>query len=111
MKNYTKKPVTIQAVQWNGQNIKEMANFMKTLVDGDWVQDLDLEAYKYPYITLQGEHWIFDDGVLMIKTLEGTMLASIGDYIIRGVKEEYYPCKPDIFYLTYDEVYETNSVN
>lgn len=102
MKNYTKKPVTIQAVQWNGQNIKEIANFMKTLVDGDWVQDLDLVKIKYPYTTIEGERWVFENGNLMIKTLEGTMLASIGDYIIRGVKEEYYPCKPDIFELTYD---------
>ena len=37
------------------------------------------------------------------------MLASIGDYIIRGVKEEYYPCKPDIFELTYDETIETKN--
>jgi hypothetical protein len=47
----------------------------------------------------------------MIKTLEGLMMASKGDFIIRGIKGEYYPCKPDIFHLTYDEVFETNSVN
>lgn len=102
MKNYTKKPVTIQAVQWNGQNIKEMAKFMATEKDGTWVQDLDLEALKYPHTTLEGEHWIFDDSVLMIKTLEGLMASSKGDYIIRGIKGEYYACKPDIFEMTYD---------
>jgi hypothetical protein len=102
MKNYTKKPVTIQAVQWNGENIKEMAKFMATEKDGTWVQDLILEELKYPHTTLQGEHWIFDDSVLMIKTLEGVMMASKGDYVIRGIKGEYYPCKPDIFEMTYD---------
>ena len=102
MKNYTKKPVTIQAVQWNGFNIKEMAKFMQTEEDGNWVQDLDLESMPH-HTTLQGTHWIFDDSVLMIKTLEGLMMASKGDYIIRGVKGEYYPCKPDIFEMTYNE--------
>jgi len=40
----------------------------------------------------------------VIKTLEGDMVASIGDYIIRGIKGEYYPCKPDIFEMTYEPV-------
>jgi hypothetical protein len=110
MKNYTKKPVTIQAVQWNGINIKEMAKFMRTEEDGNWLQDLDFDSMPHQS-TLQGTHWIFDDSVLMIKTLEGLMMASKGDFIIRCIKGEYYPCKPDIFYLTYDEVFETNSVN
>ena len=100
MKNYTKKPVTIQAVQWNGTNLKELAKFMQTEEDGNWVQELDLESMP-PY-TLQGKHWIFDDSVLMIKTLEGLMMASKGDFIIRGIKGEYYPCKPDIFEMTYN---------
>lgn len=43
---------------------------------------------------------------LFIKTLEGTMEASVGDYIIRGIKGEYYPCKPDVFRATYEEVIE-----
>ena len=103
MKNYTKKAVTIQALQWNGENIKEIAKFMQTEQDGTWVQDLNLEELKYPHTTLQGEHWIFDDSVLMIKTLEGLMASSKGDYIIRGIKGEYYACKPDIFELTYDQ--------
>jgi hypothetical protein len=108
MKNYTKKPVTIQAVQWNGKNIKEMAKFMATENDGAWMQDLDLEELLYPHTTLQGEHWIFDDSVLLIKTLEGVMMASKGDYVIRGIKGEYYPCKPDIFEMTYDAEQEEN---
>ena len=43
-------------------------------------------------------------GHIEIKTLEGTMRGEIGDYIIRGVKGEFYPCKPDIFNATYDLV-------
>jgi hypothetical protein len=103
MENYTKKAVTIQAVQWNGKNIKELAKFMATEEDGSWIQDLNLEDVNYPHTFLQGQHWIFDDTVLLIKTLEGNMIASDGDYIIRGVKGEYYPCKPDIFELTYNQ--------
>ena len=91
-------------------SVKEMAKFMRTEEDGNWVQDLDLESMPH-HTTLQGTHWIFDDSVLMIKTLEGFMVATKGDFIIRGIKGEYYPCKPDIFHLTYDEEYETNSVN
>lgn len=44
------------------------------------------------------------DGSFTIKTLEGNHLANVGDYIIQGVKGELYPCKPDIFKITYEEV-------
>ena len=44
--------------------------------------------------------------LLFIKTLEGNHLASVGDYIIKGVQGEFYPCKPDIFEQTYEEVQE-----
>jgi len=46
------------------------------------------------------------DGLVLIPTLEGLMTASIGDYVIRGVKGEFYPCKPDIFAATYEPVEE-----
>ena len=51
---------------------------------------------------------IYADGTCDIKTLEGTMKAGYGDYIIKGVKGELYPCKPDIFKQTYDEVIDDN---
>lgn len=44
--------------------------------------------------------------IMYIETLEGTMKASVGDYIIKGVNGEFYPCKPDIFEKTYEEVAE-----
>ena len=77
MAKYRKKPVEIQAVQWNGENIKEVLDFSK-------------DAYL-------GK----DDCTLFVETLEGDMKASIGDYIIKGVNGEFYPCKPDIFEKTY----------
>ena len=77
---YTKKPVTIDAIIWNGENIDEIANFM------NW--------RNFEHDKRNG---------LIIRTLEGSHNASIGDYIIKGVKGEFYPCKPDIFLMTYDE--------
>lgn len=77
---YRKKPVVIEAVQWTGENISEMIDF----IIGSF------------------EHELEDPKELKIKTLEGTMTANVGDYIIKGVKGEFYPCKPDIFAATYD---------
>lgn len=80
---YRKRPVTIEAVQWTGRNIEEIGRFTGNKA----AFDLIFETVK-------------------IETLEGTMVASIGDYIINGVKGEYYPCKPDIFEQTYELVKE-----
>lgn len=79
MPQYRKKPVVIEAVQYVGPNFEEMEKF----VGGDAE---------------------FRDGQLIIATLEGAMKASIGDFIIKGVKGEFYPCKPDIFAATYELV-------
>ena len=78
-KKYRKKPVTIEAIQWLGTNLSEIDDF----VGGS--------------IANKGT-------TLVIHTLEGDMEASIGDYIIKGVKGEFYPCKPDIFAKTYEEI-------
>lgn len=48
------------------------------------------------------QNWDGDDDGIVIQTLEGSMLASPGDWIIKGVKGEFYPCKPDIFAATYE---------
>ena len=77
VKKYRKKPVIIEAVQWNGKNLTEIDNF----VGGS----LKIEVSS-----------------LVIHTLEGDMEASINDYIIKGVNGEFYPCKPDIFDKTYE---------
>lgn len=76
---YRKKPVTVEAVQWTGENHAEMCEF------------IDPEVFE-----------IFPRVGLVIHTLEGDHHASPGDYIIKGVNGEFYPCKPDIFAKTYE---------
>lgn len=76
---YRKKPITITAVQYTGNNLEEVLRFTGDLA----------------YIDARG---------LIIRTLEGEHIASVNDYIIRGIQGEYYPCKPDIFVKTYDKV-------
>lgn len=80
---YIKKPITVEAVIWTGDNRKEIWDFCTLCYF-----NTDLETGKLS---------------LMITTLEGVMEASVGDYIIKGIKGEFYPCKPDIFLLTYDK--------
>jgi hypothetical protein len=94
---YRKKPVVIEAVQLKECNIFEVATFMGG-------KKPDVSSY------IASEKWddyvklvIANEGVT-IKTLEGDMVADFGDYIIKGVKGEFYPCKPDIFELTYDKL-------
>lgn len=79
MGKFRKKPVEIEAVQWTG-NLEEMENFLTVDVT----------------ITLTGE--------IVIPTLEGKMKGNIGDWIIKGINGEFYPCKPDIFEKTYDKI-------
>lgn len=87
VKKYTKKkPVTVEAVQWTGDNRKDIWDFCTLAYFNTDFETGDLK--------------------LMIQTLEGPMEASVGDYIIKGIKGEFYPCKPDIFLLTYDHVSE-----
>ena len=81
---YRKKPVVIEAIEWIGSNSVEMSKFMGIPLD---------KVTAAPFVN-----------TLKIKTLEGVMSASIGDFIIRGVKGEFYPCKPDIFAETYKQV-------
>ena len=79
---YRKKPVIVEAVIWTGNNIDEVKELAKSAV----------------------ENIIFVNNNLYIETLEGNMNASVGDYIIKGIAGEFYPCKPDIFKQTYETV-------
>ena len=90
---YRKKPVTIEAIEWTGDNLREIISLTG--------------------LHKSAEKWSWDEYVnvvniagLKIFTLEGTMMANIGDYIIKEVKGEVYPIKPDIFKLTYEKVVE-----
>ena len=89
---FTKKPVTIQAIQWTGENLREVITF----TDGP----PDTRSHHTGMAWDDYRDLVARDG-LKIYTLEGEMLASPGDWIIRGVKGELYPCKPDIFQETY----------
>lgn len=86
IQRFTKKPVTIEAIQFaaDPNTISNIHGF--------------LGAEKSVLEKTPGSF----DPVLKIDTLEGTMTAQVGDWIIKGVKGEFYPCKPDIFEATYD---------
>ena len=86
MAKYRKKPVVIEAIQWDGS--EDMA--IEISSDDDFEGMLDFKTGSF-------------DG-FYIETLEGRMKVSKDDYIIKGVKNEFYPCKPDIFELTYEEL-------
>ena len=90
VKQYRKKPVVIEAVLWD--ETKETFELLK---------DMGMESTSsQSHVT---ENYVRR---MHIETLEGSMLANNGDYIIKGVKGEFYPCKPDIFEATYEKVDE-----
>lgn len=93
MPKFRKKPVVIEAVIWDGTNFDEVSNFTK-----------EFHGHKKAYE--DAEEGSIKSGQYSIRTLEGIMTASKGDYIIKGVKGEFYPCKPDIFSETYEPVSE-----
>jgi len=105
MARYRKKPVVIEAVQvaaavcsgktWNG-------SLFKCDVLPEWLE----EAFTNGRIALHPSDREY--ALLAIKAPEGTMIAEPGDWIIRGVKGELYPCKPDIFEATYEPVLATS---
>lgn len=93
---YRKKPVEIEAIQWDGSI--SCADTIEKWSGGA----TRCEGY-FPEVAGFGDARDMVIGIF-VKTLEGEMRADPGDYIIRGVKGEYYPCKPDIFDATYDHV-------
>ena len=94
MAKFRKKPVVIEAVQWSGNaGKKEIQDF----VGKELESELESET---AYVAGQGAP-LFS---LVIETLEGNHKAMPGDWIIKGIRGEFYPCKPDIFELTYEPV-------
>ena len=79
---FRKKPVVIEAIQWDGN-----LSTVEKLMEGSTCESVEQDLC---------------DPALVIVTLEGRMRAEVGDWIIRGVKGELYPCKPDIFAQTYE---------
>ena len=96
MAKYRKKPVVVEAVQWDGTNEDEINKFV----------GLCIGAKIYWSHNLYGPNEYEKGLKLNIQTLEGVMRAKRGDYIIKGVNGEIYPCKPDVFEKTYEKVGE-----
>ena len=84
MQKFVKKPVVIEAIQYDGANTTEVENFV---------------GGKLPTVMNSNK-----DTQLVVSTLEGDMKISKKDYVIKGVNGEFYPCKPDVFEKTYDVV-------
>ena len=87
IKKYVKKPIPIEAIQWTGTNTKELMEFSKDI--------------RFIY------HDSGDGNVsteMYVQTLEGDLYAKIGDFILKGIKGETYPCAKEIFEATYEEV-------
>ena len=84
---FRKKPVEIEAIQFTRLNWEEIQQFTNN---------------KATSLTI--ERRINGECTCIIQTLEGNMTANEGDWIIKGIKGEFYPCKPDVFGLTYERV-------
>lgn len=89
-KRFRKKPVVIEAMQFTDDNKNQVFNWIACNVYPTW------DANGNP--------------ALKIQTLEGDMIATIGDWVIKGVKGEFYPCKADIFAATYEKVDEATAI-
>lgn len=118
---YVKKPIVIEAVQWNGENLEELIAFLGGAdTRNDYFGNLYVTGKNFVYHSIDPKSVctnVIPNHIpqnfcqlpqsniivgLTIKTLEGDMQASVGDYIIKGIKGEYYPCKPDIFEQSYE---------
>ena len=87
---YRKKPVVVNAFKLTGDMFQN--DYPEWMIEA-------IQEGKVYFSNIGKE-----DVVMKIETLEGTHSANRGDYIIQGVKGELYPCKPDIFEMTYEEV-------
>lgn len=114
---YRKKPVVIEAIQWDGNDdtsltVRAWAEPAVAIVDTDHIQHL-WDYHNGCYIMPTGKtiHAPYKTRCLIVMTLEGEMVAAPGWWIIKGVQGEFYPCDPTIFSKTYDEAAETPGVH
>lgn len=101
MAKYKKKPIVVEAIRWTGSNLEEIRNFVGNDLIENYIKHFDIEMTLIKQ-TLTG---------IAINTLEGTMKVDYGDYIIKDVNNELYPCKPDVFEQTYEEVIEDGNLD
>lgn len=92
---YRKKPVIIEAFRYDGDLINREGKY--------YIPEWAAEAHKNGVLYFAEDHQSSLPYELFIKTLEGDMKVSVGDYVIQGIKCEIYPCKPDIFEQTYEQ--------
>lgn len=85
IKKYRSKVVEKEAILFDGENYSEVFEFMEDNGKSEYSRN-------------------FRDNIIRVHTLEGTMIADKGDYIIKGLGGEFYPCKPDIFNQSYSEI-------
>lgn len=100
MARYRKRPVEIEAVRWDGTAAGATPIINWILSEGSTATYRCSDPDRCVSLEVEGE----TPHSLVIHTLEGAMTASPGDWIIRGVQGEFYPCKPDIFAATYEPV-------
>ncbi len=98
MNRYVKKPIVIEAVKWKGFNNDEIKDFAGDSVKIEVIREGDADNGIPPSVDCS------------IETLEGVMKANVGDYIIKGVNGEFYPCKQDIFEKTYDKADDSSAM-
>lgn len=110
MAQYRKKPVVIEALRYTGENRKEILEFAPRATEvtaNPGSPTCPDSAYHATHHYCPSCSFVskFAPGLgVRINTLEGVMTASPGDFIIKGVKGEFYPCKPDVFEKSYEEV-------
>lgn len=88
---YRKKPVEIEAIQLTAESFNDVERFL------GYTSERRAYYHEGDFMRKENAYGIH------IKTLEGDMLARVGDFVIKGVNGEFYPCKPDIFEKTYDK--------
>ena len=94
IKQYRKRPLVIHAAKWNGKTFDGLYPIAFFSVFANW-----------HYGHAPGDGDLFE---IVIETLEGEKTVDIGDWVIKGIRNEFYPCKPEIFAATYDEVEQTD---
>lgn len=92
MAKYRTRPCEIEAIQWNGLNLIDIKEFVGEALEYDIIDTAWQVGKGRPIVDIR------------IKTLEGVMHASVGDFIIKGLRGEFYPCKPDVFRQKYEFV-------
>ena len=85
---YRKKPIEIEAIQWTGKNTDLVAGWIRGGGGSVLVGGIDERAQR----------------VMLIRTLEGPLSVTVGDFVIKGIEDEFYPCKERIFEATYEPV-------